>query len=57
MGARGRGSTRKPLLLHHRMKIVGAGVDVQSIATDSGGVSLWRSVRSVMQSDRLREAP
>ena len=35
---------------------VGAGVNVQSNARDSGGISLWRHVHSVMQSDRLRGA-
>lgn len=57
LGARGRGSTRKPLLLHHRIKDSGARVGVQSKQRTQGIISLWRFVHSEMQSDRLREAP
>jgi len=56
-GGSGAGQHTETVVVAPPYENVGARVSVQSIATDSGGISLWRSVRSVMQSDRLREAP
>jgi len=57
MGARGRGSTRKPLLLHHRIKSHGDQGERPIKAMDSRVISLWRYLHSLTQSDRLCKAP
>ena len=56
-GGSGAGQHTETVVVAPPYENVGAGVSVQSSATDSGGISLWRSVHSVMQSDRLRDAP
>ena len=55
-GGSGAGQHTEAVIDAPPYKVMGARVDVQSMARDSGVVSLWRRVHSVTQSDRLCES-